>query len=68
MLLRTDCGRPPIRRYADQHMNARTRPNLLEYFTNKNVIGGGQPTLTGPSFVDETNINSVADLAEAGTR
>ena len=38
------------------------------YFTNKNVIGGGQPTLTGPSFVDETNINSVADLAEAGTR
>jgi simple sugar transport system substrate-binding protein len=38
------------------------------YFTNKNVIGGGHPTLTGPSFVDETNINSVADLAEAGTR
>jgi simple sugar transport system substrate-binding protein len=36
--------------------------------TNKNVIGGGQPTLTGPSFVDQTNINSVADLAEAGTR
>jgi simple sugar transport system substrate-binding protein len=41
---------------------------LWLYFTNKNVIGGGQPTLTGPSFVDETNINSVADLAEAGTR
>jgi simple sugar transport system substrate-binding protein len=42
--------------------------SLWLYFTNKNVIGGGQPTLTGPSFVDETNINSVADLAEAGTR
>jgi simple sugar transport system substrate-binding protein len=42
--------------------------SLWLYFTNKNVIGGGQPTLTGPSFVDETNINSVADLAQAGTR
>jgi simple sugar transport system substrate-binding protein len=42
--------------------------SLWLYFTNKNVIGGGQSTLTGPSFVDETNINSVADLAEAGTR
>ena len=42
--------------------------SLWLYFTNKNVIGGGQPTFTGPSFVDETNINSVADLAEAGTR
>jgi simple sugar transport system substrate-binding protein len=39
--------------------------SLWLYFTNKDVIGGGQPT---PSFVDETNINSVADLAEAGTR
>src|SRR5689334_15507313 len=27
--------------------------SLWLYFTNKNVIGGGQPTLTGPSFVDE---------------
>lgn len=42
--------------------------SLWLYLTNKNVIGGGQPTLTGPSFVDETNINSVADLAAAGTR
>jgi simple sugar transport system substrate-binding protein len=42
--------------------------SLWLYFTNKNVIGGGQPTLTGPSFVDDTNIDSVADLAEAGTR
>src|SRR3954463_2647312 len=42
--------------------------SLWLYVTNKNLIGGGQPTLTGPSFVDETNINSVADLAQAGTR
>jgi simple sugar transport system substrate-binding protein len=42
--------------------------SLWLYFTNKNVIGGGEPTLTGPSFVDDTNIDSVADLAEAGTR
>ena len=42
--------------------------SLWLYFTTKNVIGGGRPTLTGPSFVDETNINSVADLAQAGTR
>ena len=42
--------------------------SLWLYVTNKNVIGGGQPTLTGPSFVDETNINSVAELAQAGTR
>jgi simple sugar transport system substrate-binding protein len=42
--------------------------SLWLYLTNKNVIGGGAPTLTGPSFVDESNIDSVADLAEAGTR
>jgi len=42
--------------------------SLWLYLTNKNVIGGGLPTLTGPSFVDETNIESVAERAEAGTR
>jgi simple sugar transport system substrate-binding protein len=42
--------------------------SLWLYFTNKNVVGGGQPTLTGPAFVDETNIDSVSDLAAAGTR
>jgi simple sugar transport system substrate-binding protein len=42
--------------------------SLWLYLTNRNVIGGGMPTLTGPSFVDESNIESVADLAEAGTR
>ena len=35
---------------------------------NKNLIGGGQATLTGPSFIDESNIDSVAELAKSGTR
>lgn len=42
--------------------------SLWLYLNNKNVIGGGQATLTGPSFVDKSNIDSVAALAEAGTR
>jgi simple sugar transport system substrate-binding protein len=41
---------------------------LWLYLTNKNVTGGGHPTLTGPSFVDDSNIDSVAELTEAGTR
>jgi simple sugar transport system substrate-binding protein len=31
-------------------------------------MGGGQATLTGPAFIDKTNIDSVAALAQAGTR
>ena len=42
--------------------------SLWLYRTNKHVLGGGLPALTGPSFVDEANIDSVADLAAAGTR
>jgi len=42
--------------------------SLWLYLTNGNVIGGGVPTLTGPSFVDETNIGTVSDLARRGTR
>ena len=42
--------------------------SLWLYLNNKNVIGGGEPTLTGPSFIDKTNIDSVAELAKAGTR
>ncbi|CAN5711095.1 substrate-binding domain-containing protein [soil metagenome] len=42
--------------------------SLWLYLNNKNVIGGGQATLTGPAFIDNTNIDSVAALAEAGTR
>jgi simple sugar transport system substrate-binding protein len=41
---------------------------LWLYLTNRNVIGGGFPTLTGPSFVDESNVDAVAERAEEGTR
>jgi simple sugar transport system substrate-binding protein len=41
---------------------------LWLHLTNKNVIGGGRPTLTGPSFVDDSNIDAVAERAEEGTR
>jgi simple sugar transport system substrate-binding protein len=35
---------------------------------NLNTVGGGQPVLTGPGFVDKGNAGTVAKLAEAGTR
>jgi len=42
--------------------------SLWLYLNNKNLIGGGQATLTGPSFIDQSNIDSVAELAKSGTR
>ena len=42
--------------------------SLWLYKTNGDTIGGGAPTATGPSFVDATNIDTVAKFAEAGTR
>jgi simple sugar transport system substrate-binding protein len=42
--------------------------SLWLYLTNGNVLGGGQPTLTGPAFIDKSNIDSVADYAKGGTR
>jgi simple sugar transport system substrate-binding protein len=42
--------------------------SLWLFINNKNLIGGGQPTLTGPSFIDQSNIDAVASLAKAGTR
>ncbi|HWC80133.1 MAG TPA: substrate-binding domain-containing protein [Pseudonocardiaceae bacterium] len=42
---------------------------LWLYKTNGDISGGGsQPVLTGPSFVDSSNIASVAKYAAAGTR
>jgi simple sugar transport system substrate-binding protein len=41
---------------------------LALYNTNANTVGGGQPVLTGPGFVDASNAADVADLASAGTR
>lgn len=38
------------------------------YLTNGNILGGGEAVLTGPSFIDSTNIDTVAEYARAGTR
>jgi simple sugar transport system substrate-binding protein len=42
--------------------------SLWLYLNNGNVIGGGQPTLTGPAFIDQSNIDAIADYAKNGTR
>ncbi|HEX3790538.1 MAG TPA: substrate-binding domain-containing protein [Pseudonocardiaceae bacterium] len=41
---------------------------LWLYKTNGDISGGGQPVLTGPAFVDRTNISSIATYANNGTR
>lgn len=38
------------------------------YKTNANTIGGGEATLTGPSFVEKSNVDAVEKFATAGTR
>jgi simple sugar transport system substrate-binding protein len=35
---------------------------------NANTVGGGQPVLTGPGFVEKSNVSTVEKLADAGTR
>ncbi|GFG51011.1 sugar ABC transporter substrate-binding protein [Mycolicibacterium agri] len=42
--------------------------SLWLYLNNGNVIGGGQPVLTGPSFIDKSNIDAIAEYAKGGTR
>jgi simple sugar transport system substrate-binding protein len=42
--------------------------SLWLFLNNGNVIGGGQPTLTGPAFIDKTNIDAIAEYAKSGTR
>jgi simple sugar transport system substrate-binding protein len=41
---------------------------LYLYKINLNTVGGGQPVLTGPGFVDKSNAARVAALARKGTR
>ena len=45
-------------------------PIVLLYLnvTNANTAGGGQPVLSGPGFVDQSNAAQVATLVDAGTR
>lgn len=42
--------------------------SLWLYLNNGNTIGGGTPVLTGPAFIDSTNIDAVAEYARNGTR
>jgi simple sugar transport system substrate-binding protein len=42
--------------------------SLWLYLTNGDLLGGGQTTLTGPSFIDSSNVAQVAGYAERGTR
>jgi simple sugar transport system substrate-binding protein len=41
---------------------------LKLYAQNRNTVGGGRPVLTGPAIVDAKNVDTIADLASAGTR
>jgi len=42
--------------------------SLWFYKTNGNVLGGGDIVLTGPSFVDQSNVAQVFEYAKRGTR
>jgi simple sugar transport system substrate-binding protein len=42
--------------------------SLWLYKVNGDVLGGGQTVLTGPSFIDQSNIAQVAPYAARGTR
>ncbi|GAA2784421.1 sugar ABC transporter substrate-binding protein [Crossiella cryophila] len=41
---------------------------LKLYRDNANTVGGGRPVLTGPGFVDKSNVDAVGKNAERGTR
>ncbi|MCS7480916.1 sugar ABC transporter substrate-binding protein [Umezawaea endophytica] len=41
---------------------------LKLYKDNANTVGGGQPVLTGPGFVDKSNVDKVEEYAKRGTR
>jgi len=42
--------------------------SLYLYLKNGNDIGGGKPVLTGPSFVDKTNVDKILPFTKANTR
>jgi simple sugar transport system substrate-binding protein len=42
--------------------------SLWLYLTNGDVIGGGQTVLTGPSFIDSSNVATVSVYAQRGKR
>jgi simple sugar transport system substrate-binding protein len=42
--------------------------SLWLYLTNGDILGGGQTVLTGPAFIDASNVGKVAQYAAAGNR
>jgi simple sugar transport system substrate-binding protein len=42
--------------------------SLWLYINNRNVMGGGEPVLTGPAFIDADNVATIAEYAAKGTR
>ena len=42
--------------------------SLYLYLKNGNDMGGGKPVLTGPSFVDSTNIDKILPFTKTNTR
>jgi simple sugar transport system substrate-binding protein len=42
--------------------------SLYLYLKNGNDIGGGKPVLTGPSFVDKTNVDKILPFTKTNTR
>lgn len=42
--------------------------SLWLYLSNGDVVGGGLPVLTGPAFIDKTNVDALVGYAKAGTR
>jgi simple sugar transport system substrate-binding protein len=42
--------------------------SLYLYLKNGNDIGGGKAVLTGPSFVDKTNIDKIVPFTKNNTR
>ncbi|HEY4463638.1 MAG TPA: substrate-binding domain-containing protein [Streptosporangiaceae bacterium] len=42
--------------------------SLWLFKTNANVLGGGQAVLTGPSFIDQSNVGTISQYAQRGTR
>ena len=42
--------------------------SLWLYLTNRNILGGGKAVLTGPTFIDQSNIDKIAQYAKRGTR
>lgn len=41
---------------------------LSNYLTNRSILGGGKPILTGPSFIDKANIDQISSYATEGIR